>query len=388
MKLPIYLDYNATTPVDPRVVEAMKPFFSDAFGNAASIDHQHGAHVAVAVEAARATIAKSIGARSEEIVFTSGATEADNLALVGVMEANEDRGDHLITTRAEHPAILETAAYLQRRGKRITLLEVDRSGLVDPEDIKKAITDRTVLVSLMAVNNEVGTLAPIAEIGRVTRERGVLFHTDATQAVGKLEIDVQAMKIDLMSFSSHKVYGPKGVGALYVRRRQPFVRIAPLIHGGGHERGIRSGTANSPGIVGFAKALELCNVERKTEQGRLAKFAESFLNTVISGTGDVELNGHPNKRIPQCLNLFIPGVENKALIVALKNELSISAGSACATSKVEPSHVLLALGHPESRSYNSIRISMGRFTLEAEAAFAAQQLVAAVKGLRSHFTRA
>jgi cysteine desulfurase len=387
MQFPIYLDYNASTPVDPRVVEAMTPFFSDSFGNPSSIDHQHGARAAEAVEKARSAIAEAIAARPEEIIFTSGATESDNLALIGVMEANEDRGDHLITCRTEHPAVLETANYLKKRGKQITILEVDRTGRVDPEAVRAAITPKTVLISIMAVNNETGTVAPIADIGRIARERGVFFHTDATQAIGRVELDVQKAAIDLMSFSSHKVQGPKGVGALYVRRRQPYVRLSPLIHGGGHERGLRSGTMNAAGIVGFGKAMQICKQERKSEQRRLAQLADRLLESVLGKIPDAELNGHSTERVKHCLNIYIPGVENKALIVALKDKLSFSAGSACATSKVEPSHVLLSLGYPEERSYNSVRISIGRFTTEEEIATASEELISAVQALRANFSR-
>jgi len=388
MQSPIYLDYNASTPVDPRVLEAMAPYFSDAFGNPSSIDHQHGARAAEAVENARTVIAETIAVRPEEIIFTSGATESDNLALIGVMEANEDRGDHLITCRTEHPAVLETATYLKKRGKQVTLLDVDRTGRVDPEAVQKAITPKTVLISIMAANNEIGTLAPIAEIGRIAHERGIYFHTDATQAVGRTEMDAQKLRIDLMSFSSHKVYGPKGVGALYVRRRQPFVRLTPLIHGGGHERGLRSGTMNTSGIVGFGKALQICKQERKSEQRRLTQLGNTLVQQLLGKIPGAELNGHPTERLRHCINLFLPGVENKALIVALKDKLSFSAGSACATSKVEPSHVLLSLGYPEERSYNSIRISIGRFTTEEDVARASEELVLAVQGLRANFTRA
>ncbi len=387
MKLPIYLDYNATTPVDPRVVEAMMPFFTDTFGNSASIDHQHGAYASEAVEKARATIAATINARPEEIIFTSGATESDNLALIGVMEANEDRGDHLVTCRTEHPAVLETATYLQKRGKRVVYLDVDSTGLVDPDAIKRAITNRTVLVSIMSANNEIGTLAPLAEIGSIAHERAALFHTDATQAIGKIEIDVQKLGIDLMSFSSHKIYGPKGVGALYVRRRNPFVRLSPLLHGGGHERGVRSGTVNVAGVVGFAAAMDLAKRQLRSEQRRLSALGERLLNGILDGVEGAQLNGHVSQRLAHCVNVHIAGVENKALIVALRERLSFSAGSACATSKAEASHVLLALGYDAARSYGSIRLSIGHPTTELDVKYAVDEIVATVASIRSKFTR-
>jgi len=385
MKLPLYLDYNATTPIDHRVFEAMMPHLGEEFGNSASIDHLHGARASDAVEKARAAIAGTINARPEELLFTSGATESDNLALIGVMEANEDKGDHLITSKMEHPAVLETAKYLQKRGKHVTFLDVDRTGLLDPDAIAKAITNRTVLISVMMANNEIGTIEPVEVIGRIAHERGIYFHTDATQAIGKLSVDVRAMNIDLMSFSAHKVYGPKGMGALFIRRRNPFVKVSAQIHGGGHERGLRSGTINTAAVVGFSKALQLCYEALSSEPPRMQALRERLWQGLKSRVAGTELNGHPTKCIPNCLNVYLPGVENRALMLTMKDQLAFSAGSACATSKVEPSHVLTALGYSASRSHNSIRLSLGRPTTTEEVDLAIEEISRMANTIRNRF---
>lgn len=357
----IYLDHNATTPVDPRVLEVMLPYFSEIFGNAASVDHEPGHQAQQAVERAREQCAKLIGARPEEIIFTSGATESDNIALFGVAERYVDKGDHIITCVTEHKAVLDCCAELERRGKRVTYLPVDQYGLVDPNAVKKAITPQTVLISVMFANNEVGTIAPIAEIGAIAHEHGVIFHTDAAQAVGHVPVDVNAMNIDLLSFSGHKVYGPKGVGGLYVRRSRPRVKVAPVIYGGGHERGMRSGTLNVPGIVGMGKALELAGKEMKADAARYREWTQEMLSQLRAELGEenVALNGHPTQRLPNNLNVSIHGIESRSLIVQLK-DVAISTGSACTTAKVEPSHVILALGLGEYRAHTAIRIGLGR----------------------------
>jgi len=376
------MDHHATTPVDPRVLEAMLPYFTEVFGNAASIDHQYGAEAARAVEAAREQIARLINARSDEIIFTSGATEADNLAILGVAEQYADRGDHIITCVTEHKAVLDPCRYLERKGWRVTYLPVDQQGLVDPDDVRRAITPRTVLISIMMANNEIGTLAPIAEIGQLAREHEVIFHTDATQAVGHVPVDVEAMNIDLLSMSAHKIYGPKGIGALYVRKRFPRVRLAPQMHGGGHERGMRSGTLNVPGIVGFGKALEIAAQEMETEGKRLRKLRDRLRAGLQDRLGDVQLNGHPTRRLPHNLNIAIPGIEARSLLVQLKQDVALSTGSACTTAKVEPSHVILALGYDEERAFCSVRFGLGRENTETDVDFVVERLVTVAQRLR------
>jgi cysteine desulfurase len=376
------MDHHATTPVDARVLEAMLPFFSQVFGNAASVDHEYGAEAARAVETARQQIARLINSRPDEIIFTSGATEADNLAILGVAEQYADRGSHIISCVTEHKAVLDTCHYLERRGWQVTYLPVDQQGIVDPDDVRRAITPQTVLISIMAANNEIGTLAPIAEIGRLAREREVLFHTDAAQAVGHVPIDVEAMHIDLLSLSAHKVYGPKGIGALYVRKRQPRVRVAPQIHGGGHERGMRSGTLNVPGIVGLGKALEIAGREMKTEGQRLQALRDRLWAGLQSGIGNAQLNGHPTLRLPHNLSIAIPSIESRPLLVQLKNDVALSTGSACTTAKVEPPHVILALGYNEERAHCSVRFGLGRENTEDDVDFVVNRVTLAVKHLR------
>jgi cysteine desulfurase len=377
IKFPIYLDHHATTPVDPRVLDAMMPYFTEKFGNASSLDHTYGYDASVAVEDSRERIAKVIGARHEEIIFTSGATESDNLALIGTMEKYKDRGNHLITCVTEHKAILDTARHLESLGKKVTYLPVNEYGEIDLELLKKSITDKTVMISIMAANNEIGTIADIAEIGKIAHENNVIFHTDAAQAVGHIQIDVEKMNIDLMSFSSHKIYGPKGIGALYVRSMKPRVKPEPIIFGGGQERNIRSGTLNVPGIVGFGKALEIALKEMVSENERFRMWTKQMLQDFTKVRG--KLNGHPTKRLAPNLNVYFPGVESKAIINSISKEIAISAGSACTTQVVEPSHVLLALGFDEERAHSSIRIGLGRKNTENEIQYAINQITSAVK---------
>jgi len=379
LKFPIYLDHHATTPLDPRVLEEMMPYFTEKFGNASSLDHPYGHEASVAVESAREKIANAIGARHDEIIFTSGATESDNLALIGTMEKYKDRGDHLITCVTEHKAVLDTARHLESLGKKVTYLGVNEYGEIDLEELKESITDSTVMISIMAANNEIGTIADVAEIGKITHDKGVIFHTDAAQAVGHIPIDVEKMNIDLMSMSSHKIYGPKGIGALFVRSVKPRVKPEPILFGGGQERNIRSGTLNVPGIVGFGKALEIASKEMVTENERFRAWTSKMLQTFQEAGG--ELNGHPTKRLSHNLNVYFKGVESKAVINSVSNRIAISAGSACTTQTVEPSHVLLAMGFSEERAHSSIRIGLGRFNTEEEIDFARHEIANAVKNL-------
>ena len=379
MKLPVYLDHHSTTPLDPRVLDAMMPYLTERFGNASSMDHSYGYDASVVVEAAREKIAKAIGARRDEIVFTSGATESDNLALLGVMSRNAERGDHLITCATEHKAVLEAAGYLESIGKRVTYLPVNEYGEIDIEELEGAIIDRTVMVSIMAANNEVGTIQDLREIGRIAHEHGVLFHTDAAQAAGHIPVNVDEMNIDLMSLSAHKMYGPKGVGALYVRRMNPRVKINPTVHGGGQERNVRSGTLNVPGIVGFGKAIEIAVKEMAAESERFRDWSRKMLEE-FEGVGR-KLNGHPRKRLSANLNVTFPGVEGKAIINSISKKVAISAGSACTTEAVEPSHVLLALRLGEEEVHSSIRIGMGRFNTVDEMDLATAAIVDACRHL-------
>ena len=379
IKFPIYLDHHATTPVDPRVFEIMTPYFTENFGNASSLDHTYGYDASIAVQKARETIANAIGANVAEIIFTSGATESDNLALIGVMEKNKEKGNHLITCATEHKAILDTAHHLESLGYKVTFLPVDEFGQINLESLKEAITEQTILISIMAANNEIGTIADIAEIGKITHENGVLFHTDAAQAVGHFPIDVQKMNIDLMSFSSHKIYGPKGIGALYVRSLSPRVKIDSIVYGGGQERNIRSGTLNVPGIVGFAKAIEIAQKEMEQENTKFKKWMGLML-AKLSEAG-AKLNGHPEKRLAHNLNVRFDGIESKAIINSVSKKIAISAGSACTTQIVEPSHVLLALGLSEDQTHSSIRVGCGRFNTEEEIKIAADEICHAVESL-------
>jgi cysteine desulfurase len=361
----IYMDHHATTPVDKRVLDAMVPYFTEIFGNAASTDHAYGDTAKKAVDTARASVAAVIGARPEEIVFTSGATESNNLAILGAAERLADRGRHLITCVTEHKAVLDTCKALESRGWRVTWLPVDQFGKVDPDDIRRAITNETVLVSIMAANNEIGTLAPIAEIGKITREAGVLLHTDAAQAVGHIPVNVNAWQVDLLSLSGHKLYGPKGVGALYVRSRSPRARVAPQQHGGGHERGMRSGTLNVPGIVGLGAAAKITAEGMRAEAPRVQHLRNRLWDGLRQAIEGIEMNGHPTDRLPHNLSVVIPGVESRAVLFDLKDALAISSGSACSTAVVEPSHVILALGYGEARAHQSLRFGLGRSTTQA-----------------------
>ena len=362
MPTPIYMDNNATTRCDPRVVEAMLPWFGEHYGNAASRHHAFGREAEEAVEAARAEVAALIGASPREIVFTSGATESDNLALRGAVRS---RGNHLITAATEHHAVLDTMRRLERDGFRVTVLPVDREGRVTPEQVEAAITDRTILVSLMAANNEVGTLHPLAAIGEICHRRGVLFHTDAAQAAGKVPLDVEAMQLDLVSLSAHKMYGPKGVGALYVRRRNPTVRLEPMLEGGGHERGLRSGTLNVPGIVGFGVACRLCAAEMTAEADRLAALRDRLYSGIVEAIDGVTLNGPRGDRLPGNLNLGFAWVRGEALLMGLRG-VAVSTGSACTTANPEASHVLRAMGVEEELAHASLRFGLGRFTTADE----------------------
>jgi cysteine desulfurase len=376
----IYLDSHATTPVDHRVFEEMRPYFTEKFGNASSLDHSFGYDASVAVQQSRESIAKTIGATMDEIIFTSGATESDNLALIGVMERNKDKGNHLITCVTEHKAILDTARHLESLGNKVTYLPVDEFGSVDLEKLKNAITDETVLISIMFANNEIGTIADISEIGEIAHDRKVLFHTDAAQAVGHLPIDVQKMNIDLMSFSSHKIYGPKGIGVLYVRSILPRAKLNPIMFGGGQEKSIRSGTLNVPGIVGFAKALEISQKEMEQENIKFKKWTDYMLEKFSEIGG--KLNGHPGKRLVHNLNVRFNGIESKAIINSVSKKIAISAGSACTAQMVEPSHVLLALGLDEDQAHSSIRIGCGRFNTEEEIKIAIEEICDSVKSLK------
>ncbi len=382
IQLPIYMDYHATTPVDPRVVEAMLPHFSSKFGNAASRSHAFGWTAEEAAAHGREQVARLIGAENDkEIVFTSGATESDNLALKGVAEFYRDKGDHLITSVTEHKAILDTCKRLEKSGYRVTYLPVGTDGRVDPDDVKKAITDKTILVSIMLANNEVGAVNPLAEIGAITREKGVLFHSDAVQGIGKVPFDVQKMHVDLASVTAHKMYGPKGVGALYVRRSKPRVRLVAQLDGGGHERGMRSGTLNVPGIVGFGKAAEIMTEEGPRESRRLLALREALRSKITSRLDEVTLNGSVEHRLPGNLNLSFAFVEGEALMMAIK-DVAVSSGSACTSASLEPSYVLRAMGVGEELAHSSIRFGLGRFNTEEEVDYVADLVVEKVKRLR------
>ncbi|MBA2484728.1 MAG: IscS subfamily cysteine desulfurase [Nitrospira sp.] len=382
MKFPIYLDNHSTTPMDPRVLESMLPYFTEKFGNSASRNHAFGWEAEEGVDAARKQIAKLIHADAKEIVFTSGATESDNLALKGVVEMYHEKGDHIITSSTEHRAILDTAKTLEaKRGVKVTYLPVDKFGMVNPEDVRKAITDKTILISIMFANNEIGTLNPVKEIGKIAKEKGILFHCDATQGVGKVPVDVQEMGIDLMSFTAHKIYGPKGVGALYVRKKNPRVRIAAQIDGGGHERGMRSGTLPVPLIVGFGKACELCEQEMAAEGERLLVMRDRLHANISKALEDVYLNGHPTQRLPNNLNISFAYVEGESLLMGCK-EIALSSGSACTSATLEPSYVLRALGVGAELAHSSIRFGLGRFTLDEEVDYAGKRIIETVTKLR------
>lgn len=374
IKRPVYMDYHATTPVDPRVLEEMLPYFSEKFGNAGSIDHIYGAVAADAVKKAREQSSHILNAHSDEIIFTSGATESNNIAILGVAEQYAKKGDHVITCVTEHKAVLDTCKHLQKNGKLVTFLPVDQYGLVDLAQLEAAITDRTVLITIMMANNEIGTIAPIQEIGKIAHDRDVLFHTDAAQGVGHIPIDVETMKIDLLSFSGHKIYGPKGIGGLYIRRKSPKVRISSIIFGGGQEKGLRSGTLNVPGIVGIGKALSIAEKEMGKEEVLFREWTTQMFDAFCEVSSEVLLNGHPTKRLAHNLNVCFPGIESKALMYLLKSYLAFSAGSACTTTSVEPSHVLRAIGRTEKQSHMAVRFGLGRYTSNNEVEFACRIL--------------
>jgi cysteine desulfurase len=380
MKLPIYMDNHATTPVDPRVVEAMLPYFTEHFGNAASRSHAFGWTAEKAVERARDQVAAAIGASGKEIVWTSGATESNNLALKGAADFYRDRGDHIVTAQTEHKAVLDTCKRLEKDGFRVTYLPVDQDGRVNPAAVAAAMTDKTILVSIMLANNEIGTINPINEIGKVVKSKGAIFHVDAVQGVGKIPFDVNASGADLVALSAHKMYGPKGVGALYVRRK-PRVRLTPIIDGGGHERGMRSGTLNVPGIVGFGKAAELCMAEMASESKRLFTLRERLRNGIQSQVSDTFINGSLEHRLPGSLNISFAYVEGEAMLMALK-DVAVSSGSACTSSSLEPSYVLRALGVEEEMAHTSIRFGLGRFNTEAEVDHVIDVVVSKVNKLR------
>lgn len=377
---PIYLDNHATTPVDPRVLAAMLPYFTEQFGNATS-SHVYGWEADAAVQQGRESLAATIQAAPEEIIFTSGATEANNLAIKGVAEAYFSKGRHLITVATEHSAVLDPCRYLQSLGFEVTILPVQPDGLINLAVLKQAIRSDTVLVSVMAANNEIGVVQPLAEIGALCHDRQVLFHTDAAQAIGKIPLDVTVMQIDLMSLTAHKLYGPKGIGALYVRRRNPRVQLAPQLHGGGHERGLRSGTLYTPQIVGLAKAVELAIADMPAENQRLLGLRDRLWQSLRQLDG-VTLNGHPTQRLPGNLNISVAGVDGSALLLGLQPAIAVSSGSACTSTKRTPSHVLTAMGQSPDLAYASLRFGIGRFNTEAEIDQAADWTIATVRSLR------
>jgi cysteine desulfurase len=377
---PIYLDYQATTPMDPRVLEAMMPYFTYKFGNPHSRSHSYGWEAEEGVEKARGQLAKLIGADEKEVIFTSGATESNNLAIRGVAEFYKDRKNHIVTTVTEHKCVLDTCRHLEQNGFEVTYLPVQKNGLVDLEELRAAITDKTVVVSIMAVNNEIGVIQPLAEIGKICREKKVFFHTDAAQAAGKIPLDVEAMNIDLMSISGHKIYGPKGIGALFVRRK-PRVRLVPLIVGGGQERGFRSGTLPTPLCVGLGEAAEICMKEMDGEAKRLKKLQDRMLKGLHAKLPEIYVNGDLDQRIPGNLNISFAHVEGESLMMGIKG-LSVSSGSACTSASLEPSYVLRALGVEEEMAHTSLRIGLGRFTTEQEVDTAVADLVHHVTKLR------
>jgi cysteine desulfurase len=383
VKLPIYMDNHATTPLDPRVLEAMMPYMTGKFGNAASRNHQFGWEAEQGVETAREQIAKIIGATAKEIIFTSGATESNNLAIKGVAEMYKEKGNHIITAVTEHKAVLDTCKRLEKYGYRVTYLPVGADGLINIDDLKRAIDDKTILVTIMTANNEIGVLQPVDEIGAICKEKGVLFHTDAVQAVGKVPVDVNKMNASLLSLSGHKIYGPKGVGALYVRRKNPRVQLSAIIDGGGHERGMRSGTLNVPGIVGLGKACEIALAEMPEESKRLSYLREKLKNAFLSNLDETHVNGtmEPGKHLPGNLNMSFVYVEGESLLMGI-NDIAVSSGSACTSATLEPSYVLKALGLGDDVAHSSIRFGLGRFNTEAEVDYVAERLIDTVKKLR------
>jgi cysteine desulfurase len=381
LKFPIYLDHNATTPCDPRVVEAMMPYFTRAFGNAASRNHSFGWEAEAAVDNAREQVAKLIGADPKEIVFTSGATEADNLALKGVFEMYAGKGNHIITCNIEHKAVLDTCKHIEKQGGEITYLKIKENGLVDLAELEAAIKPNTILISIMYANNEIGTIMPMEEIGALAKRKGILIFSDATQAVGKLPIDVNKIGIDLMAFTAHKMYGPKGVGALYVRRKNPRVKLTAQMDGGGHERGMRSGTLNVPGIVGFGKACEICRTEMAEEAKRVSKLRDK-LQTELLKIEEAFLNGDREHRLPHVTNIAFKYVEEEGLMMGLNKNIALSSGSACTSASLEPSYVLKALGVSDDLAHGSLRFGLGRNTTEEEIVYTIEQVTNTIKKLR------
>jgi cysteine desulfurase len=381
MKLPIYLDNHATTRMDPRVFEAMKPYFMDIFGNAASRNHSFGWEAEEAVEKARKQIADLIGATPKEIVFTSGATESNNLAIKGVAEMYAEKGNHIITAVTEHKAILDTCKHLEKKGARVTYLPVRQDGLIELDQLRDAITDKTILITIMYANNEIGVVQQVKEIGKIAREKGVLFHSDAVQAVGKIPVNVLADNIDLLSLTGHKLYGPKGCGALYVRRRNPRVQLTAQMDGGGHERGMRSGTLNVPSIAGLGEACALCHQEMEQESKRLSHLRDKLKEKFLSELDEVYINGSLEHRLPHNLNISFAYVEGESLLMGI-NEIAVSSGSACTSATLEPSYVLKALGAGDDLAHSSIRFGLGRFTTEDEIDYTADKVIEVVRKLR------
>jgi len=382
-KLPIFMDSQSTTPVDPRVLDAMIPYFTEKFGHPASRNHPFGWEAEAGLDRAREQIARLIGARDpKELVFTSGGTESINLALKGVAEMYREKGNHIVTTVIEQRAGLDVCKRLERQGFEVTYVKVGTDGLVDVEAIRSALTPKTILVSVMFANNEIGTIQPIAEIGRLAKEKGIVFHTDATQAVGKIPVDVEAMGVDLLSCTAHLIYGPKGIGALYVRRKNPRVRISPMIDGGGHERGMRSGTVPVPLAVGFGRAAELCRELMPEESKRLTALRDRLQDQILSKVDEAYLNGHPEKRLPHNLNISFSYVEGESVLMGLNKEAALASGSACTSATLEPSYVISALGVDAELAHSSIRFGLHRFTSEEEVDFVAQRAVEAIQRLR------
>jgi len=383
VKLPIFMDSHSTTPMDPRVLEAMIPYFTEKFGHPGSRNHPFGWEAEAGMERAREQLAKLIGARDpKEVVFTSGGTESDNLALKGVAEMYREKGDHIVTTVIEHRAILDPCRRLEKQRVRVTYVPVGPDGIVDVDQIRRAVTDKTILISVMFANNEIGAIQPVEEIGKFAKERGVLFHTDAVQAVGKIPVDVEKMGIDLLTCTAHKIYGPKGIGALYVRRKAPRVRIAAMIDGGGHERGTRSGTVPVPLAVGFGRAAEICREVMGEEGARLGKLRDTLQDRILSTVDETYLNGHPDKRLPHNLNLSFAYVEGESVLMGLNKEVALSSGSACTSSTLEPSYVIAALGVGADLAHSSIRFGLHRFTTEEEVDYVADRTIEVVKRLR------
>jgi cysteine desulfurase len=381
MKLPIYMDYHATTPVDPRVVDAMMPYFTQHFGNPASRNHSFGWEAEEAVETARKQVADLIGANAKEIIFTSGATEANNLAIKGAAEMYREKGNHIITCVTEHKAVIDTCKKLEKQGARVTYLPVHKDGRISLDELQAAITDKTILITIMAANNEIGVLQPIAEIGAIAKAKGILFHTDAVQAAGKVPFDVTQNKVDLVSLSGHKFYGPKGVGALYVRRRNPRVLLAEQISGGGHERGMRSGTLNVPGIVGLGAAAALAKAEMATESARLSAMRDRLNKKLHDSLDEIYINGSMEHRLPHNLNISFAYVEGESLLMGI-NDVAVSSGSACTSASLEPSYVLKALGAGDDLAHSSIRFGLGRWTTDEEVDYVVEKLTSVVRRLR------